>query len=422
MESSMVRDEFQAALNTGVLDLRGRLGPHYIDIPPYPRPIATLTMPDGASIIGDGATIVFRGDPMGHDWAGIRVGNDWRITGVNFVVDEAAGTWDEQSHVLEIVGPVSGGELSHCSFDHPVVPGSSRGDCVRFRGYPDKQIWGQHIHHVAFARSARSGVAVYGGLHASQFHHLTFLDVADQDLDCETAVAGGVDFEWSRCTHRLGPSAQSAIAVSLYPGSVHFHHNTLIGRGLDLMGGSHDVHDNSITQTMRSDDPVVYLRKAGSSSFSNETWTRAVSAGPGAVFAASQKLTAPSDVVLEDVRLIQLTPATTIAVSGVQGIAMRGLTISDFGSPAKRDAIRIEGTALTRTTPVVVSDCVFTGLFRAAVSVSGSYLGGVGSVEVRDCLAPGAAAMVRQENVEATARNGGISGPVTTTDNTIGDA
>lgn len=402
----MVRDEFQAALNTGLLDLRGRPGPHYIDIPSYPRPIATLTVPDGASIIGDGAVIVFRGDPMGHDWAGIRVGNDWRITGVNLVVEEPGGTWDEQS-----------GELSYCTFDHPVVSGSSRGDCIRFRGYPDKQIHDQLVHHVEFRRAARSGIAVYGGLHGSWFHHLTFADVADQDLDCETAVAGGVEFEWSYCTHRLGPSAQSAIAVSLYPGAVHMHHNVLDGRGLDIMGGSHDVHHNTITQATPIQAPVVYLRKAGSTRFHDEVWTRTAGAGPGAVLAVAQKLTAPSNVVLEDIALVQHTPVMALAISGVEGITMRGLTVTDLGPAGVRDAIRIEGTALTRTGPVAIADCTFTGAFRAAVSVSGSYHGGVGEVEVRDCSAPGATAMVREENTEPTTTRGGITGPVIEEDN-----
>lgn len=421
------RTEFQLALNAGTLDLRGKPGRYYIDIPPYPRPIATLTMPDGASIIGDGVditTIVFRGDPMGHDWAGIRVGDNWRITGVSFVVEEPAGNWDEQSHVLEIVGPVSGGELSYSSFDHPVVPGSSRGDCIRFRGYDplpdgtaDKRIWNQTVHHVEFRHAARSGVAVYGGLNASRFHHLTFGDTSDQDLDMETATRSFNSFEWDHNIHRLGPSSQSSLAVSLYPGEVHLHHNTLDGRGLDILGGSHDIHDNVITLAVPSPDPVVYERKTGSTQFRRETWTRTAAAGPGVVFSAAQKITAPSNVTLDDVTFIQYTPQIALAVSGVAGVTMRGLTVIDLGPPGVRDAIRIEGTALTRTTPVLIADCAFTGTFRAAVSVSGSYLGGVGSIEIRDCSAPGAATMLRQENVDATTARGGIAGPVITEDN-----
>lgn len=410
----MVSD-FQIALNSGLLDLRGMVGPFFVDIPPYPRTIATLTMPDGAKIIGDGQTIIFRGDPMGHDWAGIRVGNDWSITGINFVVDEPAGNWDEQSHVLEIVGPVSGGSLSHCTFSHPVVAGSSRGDCIRFRGYSDKRIWNQIVHHCTFLHAARSGIAVYGGLHGSRFHHLTFLDTSDQDFDCE-GQGDIVDVEWSYNVHRSGPSVQSGLAVSLYPGSVHMHHCQL-ERALDILGGSHHIHHNKIALSMPSDDPVVYLRKAGGTRFHDEIWTRFPGAGPGMVFGAAQKITAPGPVTLEDVQIAQHTPRGSVFVSGVNGISFTRVTIADSGANCSvRDAIRIEGTSTTRTTPVVVSDCDFQSTFRSAVSVSGSYLGGVGSVEIKDCVTSLCLATLRQENIEPTATMGGISGPVTVTD------
>lgn len=419
----------QAALDRGLLDLRGVPGPHYVDIPPYPRPIPTLVMPNGAKIVGDGTTaIVFRGSPMGHDWAGIRVGDAWGITGVNFVVDDTGLGWVEQTHVLEVVGPKTGGLMSYCTFDHPVVPGSSRGDCVRFRGYDplpdgsaDKRIWDQHFHHVVFKRAARSGIAVYGALNTSTFHHLTFLDVADQDLDMETAVASANSFEWYRCTHFQGPSAQSALAVSLYPGSVHMHHCKIRGRGLDVLGGSHDLHDNDVELWMLSPGvPVVYNRKEGSTRFRRERYTRRASAGPGVVFAVAEKITAPSSVLVEDVVVLQETKGPPVVVSGVRGITFRGLEVTDNGAGdvSLRDAVRVEGTKLTKTTPVVFEDCDFLSANRAAVSVSGSYLGGVGSVELRDCFTSRCGTTLRQENVEPTATMGGISGPVTVVDAT----
>lgn len=410
---------FQDALNAGILDLRGRPGRYYVNIPRSPRPIATLTMPPGARILGDGVdvtTIVFRGDPEDHDWAGIHLGDDYGIHDMSFAVEEQTGRWIEQCHLIEIVGPHRGGEMSHCSLDHPVVIGPKRGDCIRFRGYIDKRITDQHMHHLEFRRAARSGIAIYGGVYESQFHHLTFRDTRDQDLDCETAVASGVEFEWHDCVHLLGPSARSSLAVSLYPGSVHMHHNLLDGRSLDIMGGSHALNNNRIWLRTPSGEAAVSVHKEGQAQFRNEQWVRGEAAGPGAVFVAAERLTAPSHVMLEDVEIVQNTPALSIGIFGVAGAELRGVRVIDQGALTARDAIRIEGTKLTRTTPVVVSDCVFEGTFRSAVSVSGAYLGGVGSIEIRDCLAPGAATILRQENVEMTATNGGISGPVTVED------
>lgn len=425
------RAAFQAELNTGCLDLRGKPGRYYVDIPAT-RAIPVLSMPDGASILGSGpdeTAIVFRGDPQGRDMACLRARSKYKIEGVSLVVEESGGTWNEQSHLFEIVGPANDGEIAYCILDHPVVPGFRRGDCIRLRGYPpdesganDRRIWRQRIHHTVFRNAARSGVSLYGGVHDSEFDHCEFLNTKSQDLDQEGTAGDNVNVEWHHNIHRLGPASQSALAVSLYPGSTHLHHNVLDGRGLDMLGGDHHTHHNVVTLRTKSSDPVVYRRKAGTTHSHDETWIRSADAGPGVVFAAAEKLTAPFDVRLEDVTLVQNTAAMTVAVSGVVGVSMRGLQLLDQGPPGARprDAIRIEGTLSTRTRDVSIVDCAFMGRFRAAVSASGSYIGGVGELEVRDCHAPDADAMLFLENTDPTPDRGGIAGPVIDVDNHAG--
>lgn len=448
------RAAFQVSLTSGLLDLRGAPGRYEVFMPPAgARPYASLTMPDGAQIIGDDlktTTIAFVGDPDGRDWCAVRSGNNWLISGVTLEVAEPGGVWGEQSHVICVRGPRVGGELHHAAISHPVVAGSSRGDCMQIIGYPpdaatgavDQRVWDQHVHHVTFRHCARSGVAVHSGLHgrmlppdingevhsSTRFDHNIFEDISDQDLDEEgTGDIGGIDssdvVEWDHNTHRLGASAQSALAISIYPGSTHLHHNAVVGRGVAIMGGSHDVHDNTVTQTVpNGGDPVVYLRKAGSSRFRNETWVRMATAGPGAVFGAAQKISAPTNVRLDNVKLVQHTAAVSIFASGIAGFALRAVSVTDDGSPSVRDAIMVEGTngsTGVRTTGILVQDSKFAGSFGAALSVSGSYTGGAGSVEMRGSQAPGSQLGLRCDNVLPVPTphegplSGGVIGPIT---------
>jgi hypothetical protein len=438
------RGAFQRALNAGCLDLRGAPGRYGVAIPPYPRAFATLTMPPATLVIGDGAeTIAYIGDPMGHDWRGIQPTGAWSISRVTLAVEEPSGTWDEQSHVIEVIGPLAGGELSYVTISHPSVAGSRRGDCMRILGRPNQRVWDQHIHHVTFQSCARSSIAIYAGLHgrllppdsAGEVHsstridHTISLDTYGQDIDMEGGgdPIGGLDasdiVEIDHNTYMAGPHRNSAIAISVYPGTTHFHHNIVNGRGLDFLGGSHEVDHNEVTLVIpNGGDPMVYVRKAGSSSFHDETWTRAATAGPGPVFAAAQKITGPTNVSLTDVAIQQHTAAGPIVVSGVIGVRLRGVRVTDDGPPTAkpgfRDAVRIEGTNGIVTTGVTISDSSFSGQTRAAISVSGSYKG-VGTLEVTNDTSTGATQGLRCENTVASATLGGISGPITYSGNTM---
>lgn len=437
------RAAFQCALDRKLLDLRGAPGRYYVDTPPWPRPYAVLSMPDDAVLIGDGVeTITWRGDPAGAAWRGIQPHNRNRITGVTLELIDTTGEWDEQSHLVELVGPLVGFELDHVKFIYPVASGVSRGDCIRIRCYPETRCWDVHVHHSKFESCPRSGVAVHSGLHghrlangtcSTRFNHSEFIAIADQDFDGEgSGDIGGISdadcVEWDHNVHRTSALALTSLAISLYPGSVEVHHNLLDGRGLDILGGSHRVHHNVITQRVATGAPVVFERKAGSSWFHDETWTRDTSAGAGAIFAAEQKLSAPSNIRLDDVRMVQHTARGAISAHGVAGITMRNVTIVDDGpAAATRDAIHVEGsnaqpdgTPGVRASPVVLLDSVVFGPFRALLSTTGYYAAGAGAFDVRDNIAPAMTSGLRCEDAAATATTGGISGPVMYMDNVAG--
>lgn len=416
------RASFQAQLDVGLLDLRGMPGRYEVGMPSSSRrPFASLVMSEGGRIIGDGpdaTKIIFVGDPGGRDWSGIRTASGWLITGVALEVESAVGGWTEQTHLIETLGPQVGGELSYVILSHPFVAGSSRGDCWRLRCYEpladgtaDRRCWDQVAHHVVFKNCARSSVSVYAALHgASRVHHTTHLNTCDQDLDEEGL--GSVEIEWDHNIHTVGSCQQSALAISIYPGSTHLHHNTILGRGVDILGGVHEIDHNTIVLDMPSTDPVLYDRKAGSAYFHDETWTRNVSAGKGAVFAAAQKLTAPVNVRLESVQIFQHTAAVSIAANGIVGFSLDGVRVVDDGPTGVRDAVRIEGTKASPISPGIRADAIsisnssFVGAFRASVSTTSSYAG-VGKFDMHD------------NSSTAAFRCDGLVGPISYRDNSM---
>lgn len=431
------RDAFQRALNAGCLDLRAVPGDYGVisPIPVKAGAVEVLVMPPGSIIVGDGAErIVFSGDPAGRDWRGIHPTGEWKITGVDLAVEETGGNWQQQSPLLYIRGPLTGGEIADFVMSHPVVSGSSRGDCIQIVGYPpnaggvDARVWDIEIHHGVFAACARSSVSIHSGLHGhrkadghstTRIHHTAHFDTSDQDLDEEgSGDIGGIDatdiVEWDHNLHRAGPSMQSAIAISVYPGSTLLHHN-IVDRAVSLYGGSHELHHNVVTLTVPTQEPVVYVRKVGTVYLHDEIYSRPMAGGTGAVLMAAQKITSPT-VRVENVRIAQHTAATPIGVSGVSGFSMIGVDVVDDGPPGARDAVRIEGTdgaTGVRTTPVEIADCTFVGKFRAIVSVSGSYAGGVGALTLRDNAMAGAIGGLRCENIAPVMqRNGLMSGGV----------
>jgi len=250
------------------------------------------------------------------------------------------------------------------------------------------------------------------------------MDTADQDLDEEgSGDVGGISaddvVEWDHNVHSAGPQAESAIAISLYPGSTWLHHN-MSERGVDLLGGNHRMNHNLIKQTIPYSGPVVWRRKEGTTTVHDDVWIREPAAGPGHVFVAEQKLTAPTDVRISNTQIVQHTPATPIVVRGVVGFVMSDVVVMDDAPLNVRDGIRIEGTngaTGIRSTGVVIAACSFDGRFRAAISMSGWYTGGSGTLSVSDCRSDGAIGGLRCEDVERTATSGGILGPILWRDN-----
>lgn len=420
------RAAVQAALNAGCL----RLGAGQYDVftPPLPRQYWVLSMPDGARIegLGDRSQLVFSGDPLGRDWRGIQLGDNPSIDHVALLVRNMTGATSEQTHVLRIDGPRNGIRISHVLIDHPVVAGSKRGDCIQFVGYPpsatspDKRITDVTVDHVTFAHCARSGIAVHSGLHNFRFADNVFLGTSDQDLDFEGS--GDItDGEIADNDFEVPQYFESALAVQIAAADrIHFHHNWLNGRSLDLYGCNDcEIDHNRITQSVPGTTPVVNLRKASHDvRFHDERWERLEAAGVAQVANVSQKLGAPDSVCITDSKLIQHAGFSVLQIVGIVGFRLTDSMVTYDSIVTGMVGVLITGSAGDgglRSTDLHVLDSTFIGPLRWIVSITGSYLG-VGSLEVRRVTAPQALGGLTCSNLLS---QGTITGPVSYADSTL---
>lgn len=409
-------------------------GKYRVTTPPFPRGRASLTMREGTTLRGaglDATEISFDGDDMLGEWQGIRVASHTRIVGVSLTTHLTHTV--EQTHVIRGEGPLVDVKISYVRCVNPQGDGKV-GDCVSWVGYPpaadgtgDKRIWDVEIDHCLFDESGRSGVAWHSGVHGtlaadargelhytSRIHHNRFRKIMDQAIDGEVGTGAsdvdGVEIDHNVAEPRVG--AESTIAFQIQSASHIWMHDNVVSGSLDLYGCDQcRLADNVVTLSTSSDgSSVVSLRKAGTgTTFRDETYVREATAGAGYVFSASQKITAPDHLSLDDVKLAQYTPESAVYAWGVVGLAMRHLTIEcDWTAPLGLDAIRVSGSVDTRTTDIVLSDSNLTGPYVSGIAVGGSYAG-TGAVTVERTRSSGITYGMRCANATAGAA---ILGPV----------
>ncbi len=421
------RNQLQAALDAGCLELAA--GTYDIDTPAAPRPVAMLYLRAGGRITGVGpaSVIAFRGDAGKRDWRGLQLANDTTVRRVSFTTGGIpAGTTNEQSHVIRGDGPVTGIRIDHNTFDHPVQPGSRRGDAIQLVGYEpaadgtgDKRIFDVDIGHNDFINAARSGVAIYGGCHRVRVHDNTFRNTKSQDFDGE-GLGGCTDLEIDHNTFNVGPDQASAISVSLQNTTrAHLHDNTLNGRGMQLYGCSDcEVDHELIVQRLPISGAVLSIEKTSASVRVHDVRiVREASAGAQNVVRVWRRDTSsPDHVVIKDSVLIQHAPGNVVSGIGIVGLRLEHVSVfTDFPGWYGVDALGSAGAYATRTAEIEVIDSNFYGPLAAVLRVSGSY-GGTGSVTVERTWADQAVQGLRCENMLI---GGGVLGPVMYAGNTL---
>jgi len=415
----------QAALAGGCADTL-EAGTYDVRAPAWPRPWWSLQMPPDTTLAGIGNATVIRctGADGGHDWRCIETGDRTRVTRLRLEVRLDA-TQEEQTHAIRITGPRTGVRIDHVTFHHPVVAGSSMGDCIQVVGGPGAEAVDFTIDHNTFLACARSGVAIHSGVRGFRITNNHFIDDPDQDID-EEGSGGIVDGEIAWNTFDLPQSLQSSLSVSIMSATnQHIHDNTWAGRGLDLYGcNGCELDHNIITQTVPTPEAVMEVRKTSHLvSIHDEVYTRAASAGAGAVVAVLERLgTAPDHVTIRDSALVQHTAGPAMGAAGIIGLTVDRVTM--IGDKPYTLAIDLQGTKAITTTDLHITDSTIIGPWTTAVRLTGSYAGGAGTLDMTRVVATGSVRGLMCENVTHSVSAsgyviGGITGPVTYTGNTM---
>lgn len=426
-------------------------GTYRVVTPPRPigRPYAMLAMPANTALEGRGATatvIEFSGDNGKADWRGFQLASGTALRRMRLTSSFVAGSTVEQTHIARVDGPARGIHLQDLACFHP-QNGSKSGDCFQVVGYgPDKLVWDVEVDHVDFENTGRSGVAVHSGLRGTlradghwttRIHDCRFRHISDQPFDGEgSGETDGVEIDHN--VFDYPDNIESSASIQIQASSrVFIHDNVFNGRGIDLYGcDSCVLEHNRIDQTAPG-LPAVQIRKKGSGTrFVDEVYSRAESAGTGAVVVVAQKLTGPDNVSFDHVTFTQHTPFPVIYALGVVGVSVTGSKLAYDGAeyvPEHRiDALAFSGSGTNvspsctdnllpsaypgvRVTGIRLSDNLISGPYRATVGVSGAYCG-TGSVELVRNTAIGPQQGLRCEEV---AVGSGVTGPVVLKGNAI---
>lgn len=381
------------------------------------RPYAVLGLPAGAELAGagPGTTLRFSGDAGGIDWQGIGAGTA-RIHDLAIDTATLVGT-SEQTHAIRITGPATGTVIERVTFNHPQRGVLKGGDCIQFACYAATPCSGARIRNNMFAHCDRSGVAIHSGTSDLEITDNAFPDTGDQDIDGEGT---GDNDGWlvAHNTFGLGPAAQGDMSIQIQASKhVRITDNTFAGRGLFLYGCSGcELDRNIITRTtsVASEGVIEIDKDSADVNVHDNTITRAAVAGVGYVIGATPHGTGtPSNLTINDNKLIQHTDGNVINATGVVELVIKRNTITYDGAPGTAAALLAVGSTTTRTTGIEFSGNTMTGLLSSCVRVSGSY-GGTGSVTMTGNRADRALQGLRCENVYAGSM---VSGPVTTSDN-----
>lgn len=399
-------------------------GRYDVFTPPLPRPApyAMLVMRPWTEIVGvgDASVVAFSGDPQKEDWRGVELATGAHLHRFRPVVEICAGCTNEQTHVLRGQGPISDITIDHMSFYHPVVVGSSRGDCIQIVGYaPAKLVERVTIDHNRFDACARAAYTWHSGARQLKITYNTMLDVSDQSLDGEGQDESGAplisDSEIAYNVIQTGPSAAGGgnLGVQIVRAeNLHVHDNQLLGRGMDVAGCVHcEFNSNVVTQDVYGEDAAVMVRKGCDDVWlHDEKYTRSATAGARAVLAVQQRISAPKNVRITDSQIIQHTASIGIYSQGVVGFLIANTVITYDGGSNAQYCVDLAGTEL-QTTDLHITDSLIRGACRA-IRISGA-AGGTGTLEVARTATQSVSLGLRcEQTVVAPPKAAGINGPI----------
>jgi hypothetical protein len=157
--------------------------------------IASLTV-HGRHVTLAGAgpcTVLAPTGDAGHGaWYGIDVRDADDVTIRDLTIDTSGLTnTEEQTHAIQVTGPVDGVRIERVTFDHPRRTKDRVGDCLHLLGNAHALVRNVSVVDVTFAVCARSAIGVQRGVEGLQVVGSRFLDVLKTPIDYEPTSNAG---------------------------------------------------------------------------------------------------------------------------------------------------------------------------------------------------------------------------------------
>jgi len=343
-----------------------------------------LTLDTGAELCGTGkdTIIKFHGDAGLGDWRGISViGSNVSIHDLYLDTHDITNT-AEQTHELQVSGPVDNLLVRDVWFDHPSHPGFKGGDAINFVGYPNgKMITKTRIDSNHFVSSSREGIEIHSGVDDMMITNNEFID--NRVMDIDTEGSGSISrLTIAHNTHLVGPSQYGGVAIALDIVTDSTIVDNQMNRGIYFYACDRCAIDhNNITVApgLASTADIEVIKLSSELVITRNTILRPAGQTAGSVIRITPHASTPRDSRIVGNIITQQTASSLIYTEGLIGVLISRNTLKYEGpAPYLGGGIAMAGSAGTagiRTTELVISHNSFSGPMKWAATVSGSYNG-----------------------------------------------
>lgn len=394
------RAAFQAAVDAAI-GAQGEvcIGPGNWDITRNPAP--------GASNIGSirvvGANgLTIRGAGPATQLRMLGSGNlgDWRLidiregsTGVRvfdlYLDGSRRFQTEEQTHLLQLTGPVSGVTIQRVWLNLPQIPGEGGGDCVRLLGEVATPVTGVVLRQLTGLHCDRSFVAVQRGVQQVLLEDSTSLIVGGQSIDFEPTGTGGVsDFRIVGNRLARGPAGQGAYTIAIGRADRVLVTSTLVSDGGIHVIDTRDVLLDGVVVTGRPGMVTLHVRKRAQRFRAlNSTFIRPAGLPHGMVVSVHhQSGAAPTDATFDHSVFVQNATAPVFNIESLAHFTLTNSSLEYLGQPGMLTAITGRGV-IAPIEQVVIRDNRFEGQTATTLRLARHEQNLIGAVEVTGNLA-----------------------------------
>ncbi|MBA3818754.1 MAG: right-handed parallel beta-helix repeat-containing protein [Deltaproteobacteria bacterium] len=302
---------------------------------------------------GDRSRLVMLDQPSDND------DRDWwvlEVTGTKHVVADfsmegtARGVTNEQTHLIQVLGPAREITLERLTLALPVQTISKGGDCIRMLGEPDARVEGVTISDVRGESCARSFIAFQRFVSKVLIDRVRSVEIGGGAIDMEPTGDGAIhDVTIRRSDFRRGSVARGGWTIAL-AGSQTVHSEQLVLEDCVIEAGiwvyrvkGATIQYNKLHGGPQDRGMIKVVKDSEHVLIENNLIERDGDAGNG-VEISSHNGKWPRDIVIRNNEIVLRTDGAPIHGEPVEGIEIVDNTIT-CTAPSGRPAVYLRGVA-----------------------------------------------------------------------------